>query len=140
MCCTKLPSHFQKAFTHHILYGPGTRLQYFFLNTGCRSRASKNRSCDHPLPPPFPFALHRVCTRVHVCEHVLAYARARVPVCVCARAHVCWKESQPGFQLSACSPSLCVCVCMRARVRAYMCVLSLFSTVLPAQNGQIHSD
>lgn len=46
-------------------------------------------------------------------------------VCVCV---VCRIESQPGFQLSACSLTVCVCV------------LSLLSTLLPAQNGQIHSD
>lgn len=62
---------------------------------------------------------------------------AMYSVRACIRAHVvCRIESQPGFQLSACSLS----VCLRARECVCVCVLSLLSTPLPAQNGQIHSD
>lgn len=80
-------------------------VQYRLTATGRRSRASNIApvsSSRHHQPP-----LAWFC------------------VCVCV---VCRIESQPGFQLSACSLTVCVCV------------LSLLSTLLPAQNGQIHSD
>lgn len=68
-------------------------LQYWSPDTGCRSRASNVapacslRRCSPPPPLPLLSALYCVCVSV-----------------------VCRIESQPGFQLSACSLTVCVCV------------------------------
>ena len=79
-------------------------LQFLPTACGCRSRVA-----------------HIAPSRVHAASIYTLFLVLRV---------VCRIESQPGFQLSACSPTVCVRVC----------VLSLLSTLLPAQNGQIHSD
>lgn len=67
--------------------------------TGCRSRAVNIAPCA-PLPPslaPLP----------------------QLALCACVVSRI---ESQPGFQLSACSLTVCVYPCVRVTLRVCMCV------------------